>query len=160
RAKTAGAPRGVPAVALRLLSIAPAVAALRAVAAVAAGARAVLARLGLVDRQRPALELGAVEGADRLLAALGHLHTAHAARAARLAVHPHLGPGHGPVLGERLAEVVGRGLEREVPDVDVLAHAHPSGPQGPQSRHRDTRPIGRGRHGRTEARPACECVET
>ena len=53
---------------------------------VAAGTGALLAGLGLVDRQGAALELDAVQSGDGFLAAFAHLDEAEAARAARLAV--------------------------------------------------------------------------
>src|SRR5262249_19461495 len=64
-----------------------------------------------------------------------------AARPARLLVGDDLGAGDGAVGGERLAEVVRRGLEGEVADVQVLAHGHPLRALTPRARrHRNTRP--------------------
>src|SRR5262249_51952162 len=96
------------------------------------------------------LEVGAVQLGDGLVAALGHLDEAEAARPAGVAVGHDLGPRHGAELAERLAEVVRGGLEGEVADVDVLAHALPLRAFRPDStRNTDARPAGRGRQGRT-----------
>src|SRR6185295_8475049 len=106
-------------------------------AAAGAGARAIFTRAGLVDGERAAAELGAVEVVNRRVATLGHLDEAEAARAAGVAVGDDLGAGHGAVVAERLAEVVRGGRERQVPDVDLLAHHHPFGALGPCEK-RDT----------------------
>src|SRR5262249_13266105 len=88
---------------------------------------------GLVDGQGTALELLAVEGRDRLVGAVGHLHETEAAGAAGLAVADHLGPGHGAVLAEHLRQVVGGGREGQVAHVQVLAHRSSfAGPQAPR----------------------------
>ena len=62
---------------------------------------------------------------DGLVTTLTHLHEPKAARAAGLAVAHDLGAGHGPVLRERLTEVVRRGAEGQVADVQILAHCDP-----------------------------------
>src|SRR5205823_3306535 len=59
---------------------------------------------------------------------------AEAAGAAGLTVGGDLGPGDGAELAERLEEVVRGGLERQVPDIDVLAHDLPSGACWPLKR--------------------------
>src|SRR5207253_1653491 len=99
-----------------------------------------------------ALEHGAVEVADGLLAALRHLDEAEAARAAGLAVADDLGAGDVAVLAERLAQVVRGGLEGEVADVQVLAHGVPFRAARPaQTLHALTAARRRrGRQGRTE----------
>src|SRR5262249_35282021 len=91
----------------------------------------VLAGLGLVDSQGAAADLLAVEGADRLVAAVGHLDEAEAARTAGFAVGDDLGTGHGAVLREQLAQVVGGRLEGQVADVDVLPKGPPPRPGRP-----------------------------
>src|SRR5262245_28226298 len=96
-----------------------------------AAPRTVFTGLGLVDRQLPALELGAVEVGDGLVGPALHLDEGEAARPARLAILDDLGRGHGAVLPERLAEVVGGRAEGKVSDVQFLTHANPLGPCGP-----------------------------
>src|SRR5262249_2760907 len=94
--------------------------------AATAAAGALLARLGLVDRQPAALELGAVHRLDGGLRAVGHLDEPEPAAAARLPVADHLGLGDRPVLAEQLVEVGRRGRERQVSDVQILAgHGNP-----------------------------------
>lgn len=105
---------------------APVTVAVAAAAAVAAGAGPLLARPGLVDGQGSALEHGPVEVGYGLVGPVRHLDEPEAARPAGVPVGNDLGRGHGAVLAERLAEVVDRGLERQVPDVQILAHHHPS----------------------------------
>jgi hypothetical protein len=94
----------------------------------------ILARPGLVDGQVSALEVLAVQRGDGLRPALAHLHEAEATRAARLAVGGDLGAVHGAVLAEELDQVVRRGGEGEVPDVDVhvaLSRSKPAGGRRP-----------------------------
>src|SRR5262245_2675729 len=102
------------AVAAAAATVAPATAAAAVAAAPAApaaagtAARALLARLGLIDRQGTALELGAVHRRDGGLGAVAHLDEAETARPAGLAVLDHLGTRDRAVLAERLDQVVGR----------------------------------------------------
>src|SRR5262249_18913529 len=96
-----------------------------------ARARAVFARLGLVDGQRAALELGAAQRRDGLVAPVTHLDEPEAARTAGVAVGDDLGAADRAVLAEQLDEVVGGGREGEVADVVVLAHGHPLRAQRP-----------------------------
>src|SRR2546423_85649 len=77
-----------------------------AVAPGAATAAAVLPGLGLVHRQRPAVELGPVEGRDGLVPAVAHLDEREPPRPAGLPVHDQLHLGDRAVLGERLPELV------------------------------------------------------
>src|SRR5438132_7827625 len=114
----------------RLIAVTPAAGAAGAAgaataAAVAAGPGTVLPRLGLVDRQGPALKLGAVELLDGLLATLAHLDKAEPAGAAGFPIVDDLGPAHGPVRAEQLKQVVRGGFEGEVSDVNLLAHGLP-----------------------------------
>src|SRR5262249_17987158 len=85
-------------------------------------AAAALGRASLVDRQRTATERLAVQGVDgRLrLGVVVHLDEAEAARAAGFAIGDDLGPSDRPVLLEQRQQVVGRGVPRQVADVDVL----------------------------------------
>src|SRR5439155_5954343 len=76
--------------------------------------------------QGAALELRAVERGDRRLGAVRHFHEAEAPAAAGLAVGHDLGLLHRAVLAEQGLEVRGRGLERQVADIDVLRHQSPS----------------------------------
>ena len=57
---------------------------------------------------------------DGLVGPVVHLDEREAAAAAGLAVGDDLRAQHGPVLGERLHEVVAGGVERDVPDVQLL----------------------------------------
>src|SRR5262249_7597663 len=82
--------------------------------------RPLVAGTCLVDGERSAAVLSAVEGRDGLIAALGHLDETEAARTAGLAVRDDLRAGHGAVLAERLAEVVRRRVERQVTDIQIL----------------------------------------
>src|SRR5262249_37796896 len=93
--------------------------------AAATAAAAVLARPGLVDRQRPALVVRAVEGVDGALRprVVIHSHEPEPARPAGLPVGNHLGPGHRAVFLEQGQKVVGRTIPHEVADVDILRHS-------------------------------------
>src|SRR6185437_11648186 len=76
-----------------------------------AAATAARALLRLVDPQRPAAEVGAVEGLDRARSVgARHLHEAKAARPAGLAVGDERDVFHGAVLGKQgTNRVLGRG---------------------------------------------------
>src|SRR5262245_16456189 len=93
-----------------------------AVPATAAAAR--LAGLGLVDRQRTALEVEAVERLDGGVGFLvvRHFDESEPPRAVGLAVHDDLRAGHLPVLREDLEQVVRRAAPGQVADVDILRH--------------------------------------
>ena len=91
-------------------------------AATAACPRAVFPRLGLVNRQGAALQVGAVHGGDRLVGPGRHLDEREPAAATGLPVGDHLGAGDRPELGEGLDQVLAGGLERNVADVQFLAH--------------------------------------
>src|SRR5262249_4825149 len=88
----------------------------------ALGARTLLARAGLVHRQRPAGELRAVERCDRLVRPVVHLDEREPAAAPGFAIGDDLRAQHGAVLGERRDQVVAGGLERDVTDVQLLRH--------------------------------------
>src|SRR5262249_59327527 len=77
----------------------------------------VLTGLGLVDGQASAPDLLAVEGVDGLVAALGHLDAAEAARAAAFPVGDDLGAGDRAKRREQLTQVVGGGLAGQVGNV-------------------------------------------
>src|SRR5205085_2489944 len=124
--RAADALRLIAAVAAAVAAVAPA----GPGAAAAPGARPLLARLGLVDRQGAAVELGAVEGLDGRLGAVAHLHEAEAPAAAGLAVGDDLRPLHGAVLAEGRLQVRGGRLERQVAHVNVLRHESLSAGQG------------------------------
>src|SRR5688572_19372899 len=96
------------------------------------GPRPVLAGPGLVHGQRAALEVGAVHGGDRRLGPVRHLDEREPAAPAGLPVRHHLGANHGPVLTECFGQVLVRGLERDVSDIQLLTHALPSWAQRPR----------------------------
>src|SRR5262249_31089515 len=80
--------------------------------------------LGLVDRQRPAAELAAVQLVNGLLGLLvaAHLDEREAAGPAGLAVRHHLGIRDGAVLAEHLAQLELGGVERKIADVQTSTH--------------------------------------
>jgi hypothetical protein len=84
------------------------------------------AGLGFVDGQGPAAQVGAVEGVDGGIAPVRHFDETEAAGAAGLTVHDDLRRGHGAVRLERRAERVRSRVEREIADVQILTHGHPS----------------------------------
>src|SRR5207244_8113299 len=92
--------------------------------ATAAATAAIFPRSGLVDRQRAALVILAVQGIDGLLGlgVIVHFHKAKAPGAAGLPIGDHLGSSHVAVLLKQGQEVVGRRLPCEVADVDILRH--------------------------------------
>src|SRR5262249_5000574 len=108
----------------------PAVAAAPASSAVpassAAAATTVLAGLGLVHRQGPAVQLGPVHRGNRLVPAVAHLDEREPPGPAGLAVHDDLDLGHRAVLGERLPELVLGRREGHVADIQVLGHGQSS----------------------------------
>src|SRR5262245_11724100 len=126
----------------------PAPAGVAALAALAAEvARPVLAGLGLVDRQRAALELGAVEVGNRLVRPVRHFDEGKAARAAGLPVLHDLGRRDAAEVAERLQEVVRGGAEGQVADVQFLTQRDPFlGPQAQQNTA-EVQPSGTARKG-------------
>src|SRR5262245_5044686 len=80
--------------------------------------------LGLVHLQRAAAELRPVESADRVRrgACLRHLDEPEPARPPGLAIRDHADRLHVPLPLEDLAQLVLRGGEGKVPDVQLLAH--------------------------------------
>src|SRR5688500_17826386 len=68
-------------------------------------ARTFLTRLGFVDRQGAALEVGAVELSDGLIRPFTHLHEPKPPRATRFPVVNDLGTDDAAVLAEHLDEV-------------------------------------------------------
>src|SRR5205085_374084 len=99
--------------------------ALRALLKAAAVTRAFLARLGFVDGQRPTLEASAIEVGDGLIAAFRHLDEPEAARTAGFPIRHNLRGRDRTVLAKHFAEVVRRGLEGEVSDIQILTHRNP-----------------------------------
>src|SRR5271165_5978763 len=99
-------------------------AAVAAAGTAACAGTAVFARLGFVNGQRPAVEVGPVEGSDRLIGAFAHLDEPETARPAGLAIGGYLGSGNTAVSREHLAEIIRGGREGEVADENVLAHDH------------------------------------
>src|SRR5262249_1427140 len=87
----------------------------------ASGPRPFLAGLGLVHRQAPAAQLGQVQGLDRLLGALGHPDEPEPPGPAGLPVRHQGRAEHTPVGGEHLPQLVRVGIERQVPDIQLLA---------------------------------------
>src|SRR4051812_10162213 len=104
---------GVPA------TIAPAVTGTAAARSAAEPAAPVLLRLGLVDRERPAVVLLPVEGRDRRLRlrVAAHLDEPEALAPAGVPVLNDLGAGHRAVLGAQLLQVGVGDVVAEVPDV-------------------------------------------
>src|SRR5439155_8277814 len=95
-----------------------------AVPTAATTAPPLFARAGLVHRQGPAAKHRAVQGRDGRVRAVTHFHEPEAARPARFPVLHDLRRDHCPVLGELRPQVVFRGGEGEVPDIQIL-HARP-----------------------------------
>jgi hypothetical protein len=90
----------------------------------AATATAVIPRLGLVNCQWPASEVGTVEGSDCPIsfAVIFHFHEAEASRTPGLTVHDHLRPSDLAVLLKEVVQVVLRGIPNEIADIDILRH--------------------------------------
>src|SRR5436190_420938 len=89
-------------------------------AATAAGAGPLLAGLGLVDGQAPALILGAVHGRDGFVSPAGHFDEPEPAAAAGFPVRDHLCLGDRAVLPEQLLQVGLRRRKRQVPHIQIL----------------------------------------
>src|SRR5690606_40044050 len=83
--------------------------------------KSTIALARLVHGEAPTAEVGAVEGLDGPLGLVGrrHLHEAEAPRTPGLAIRHDLCPGHRPVAGEGLLELLGGRAVRQIPDVDV-----------------------------------------
>ena len=104
---------------------APAAATAAAIAAPTATTAAPLfARLGLVDGERPAFEVGTIEGVDGFLglAIVVHFHKPKPARSAGLPVRNHLGSGHRAVPLKQGQQVVGCAIPNQIADVNILRH--------------------------------------
>ena len=84
-----------------------------------------LTRLGFVDGQGPSAKLCAIHGVDCFFRTVRHLDEAEATRAAGLPVHNDLRFDHGAEWRESRLQVFVRGRERQVPDIQILAHRHP-----------------------------------
>jgi hypothetical protein len=110
--------------------------------ATTAATAAVLAGLGLVDREGSTTKGGAIQRGDGLVCAVGHFDETEAARLAGIPIRDDLGAGHAAKATEGLAEVVRRGVEGKVANVNVLAHAGPLRAPGPVLRKRYRDPIG------------------
>src|SRR5882762_3331163 len=105
---------------------AAAIAAPTATTAPAAPAAAPLfARLGLVDGERPAFEVGTIEGFDGFLglAVVVHFHKPKPTRSAGLPVRNHLSSGHRTVPLKQGHQVVGCAIPNQIADVDILRHS-------------------------------------
>jgi hypothetical protein len=74
-------------------------------------ASTILAWTRLIDGQRASLEFLAVEGVDRGLGSVRHLHETETARLAGFAIHNDLSRSDGSVRAEKLAEIIGRCFE-------------------------------------------------
>ena len=83
-----------------------------------------LTLFGLVDAERPAFEHGAVHLLNRRLCELSiaHGHEAEASRLTGRAIHDHVDIGDFANLGERSAQDVLRGVERQIAHVKSIAH--------------------------------------
>src|SRR5262249_10306210 len=119
--------------------------------ATATGPRPLFARAGLIDGEGPALELLAVHAGDGLVGPGVHLHERKAPAPAGVAVADDLRAENGPELGERLHEVIAGGVERNVPDVQLLRHFPYSGPSGPAHRNDARSHRAKNRNGRVPA---------
>jgi len=106
-------------------------AAAAAAVATTAGAGALFTRLGLIDGQGAALELLPVHSGDGLVASGVHLDEREPTAAAGVAIADDLRAQDGPVLGERLDEIVTGGVEGNVPDIQLLTHGLPHWAFGP-----------------------------
>ena len=95
------------------------------VATTTAAAWPSLTRLGFVDGQGPSAKLCAIHGVDCFFRTVRHLDEAEATRAAGLPVHNDLRFDHGAEWRESRLQVFVRGRERQVPDIQILAHRHP-----------------------------------
>src|SRR5690606_22478392 len=107
-------------------------------ASAAPAAGTILAGPRLVDGQRAAVEIGAVHRLDRLVGAVGHFHEPEPARPAGLPIGHDARRGDGSVLRERLTETIDGRLERQVADVQLLAHALSSNSNGWRSNDLET----------------------
>src|SRR5688572_17157590 len=117
-AAVAAAPTAAPAPAV------PAATAAATAAAAEATTAAALAGLGLVDGQRPAIVLLAVERGDRRLRLFvrTHLHEPEAFAPAGVAVADHLSAAHRAVLREQLLQLRAVHVVAQVSDVQPPAH--------------------------------------
>src|SRR5207247_7556702 len=101
-------------------------------AATAAGAAAVAATaaggLGLLDHDRPAVEVRAVQAADRLLGLLGrrHLNEPEAARPAGLPIRHDARGLDGAGAGKGFAQALTGGRKRKAADEELDRHAKSS----------------------------------
>src|SRR5437899_2487722 len=117
------------AAAAAIAASAPTAAAAAAIAAptattTATTAAPLFARLGLVDGERPAFEVGTIEGVDGFLglAVVVHFHKPKPARSAGLPVRNHLGSGHRAVPLKQGQQVVGCAIPNQIADVTFLPH--------------------------------------
>src|SRR5438034_3947576 len=118
------------AAAAAIAASAPTAAAAAAIAAptattTATTAAPLFARLGLVDGERPAFEVGTIEGVDGFLglAVVVHFHKAKPARSAGLPIRNHLSSGHRAVPLKQGQQVVGCAIPNQIADVDILRHS-------------------------------------
>ena len=107
---------------------APTAAAAAAIAAptatTAPAAAPLFARLGLVDGERPAFEVGTIEGVDGFLglAVVVHFHKPKPTRSAGLPVRNHLSSGHRTVPLKQGQQVVGCAIPNQIADVNIRRH--------------------------------------
>src|SRR5262249_12997009 len=90
-----------------------------------AKARPLFAWPSLVDRHGAALIVNSVHLGDSFISAVLHFDEAEAARPAGLAVGNDLRTRYGAILAEGIAQIVGRGLERQIAHVKIRTHYQP-----------------------------------
>src|SRR5439155_5464814 len=93
-------------------------------ATTAPAAAPLFARLGLVDSERPAFEVGTIEGVDGFLglAVVVHFHKPKPTRSAGLPVRNHLSSSHRAVPLKQGQQVVGCAIPNQIADVNILRH--------------------------------------
>jgi hypothetical protein len=85
--------------------------------ATSTGAR--FAWFGFVDRQGATLKLGTVQDLNRAFSSVAHLDEPKASRATGFSVHRDLGSAYRAVVREQGLQILGRGAERKIPNIDI-----------------------------------------